>query len=34
LKNGLLNDDLEMIEKALAEAKTDKKLVEFVAKSS
>mgnify|MGYP007022657695 CR=1 FL=1 len=34
LKNGLLENDQEMIEKALAEAKADKKLVEFVAKSS
>jgi len=32
LKNGLLNDDQEMIQAALVEAKADKKLVEFVAK--
>ena len=32
LKNGLLNDDQEMMQAALAEAEADKKLVEFVAK--
>jgi len=32
LKNGLLNDDQEMMQAALAEAKADKKLVQFVAK--